>query len=86
MAINENDVSVAGELLGAAASTRDALLALRARFPGMRALMLDASDMRGESPAVQAGARSLFLVANDGHCWTVTRRAADAAAFVLTES
>lgn len=86
MAIDETDVSLAGELLGAAASTRDAIVALRSRFPGMRALMLDASDMRGEAPAVQAGRRALFLVASDGHCWAVTNRAADAAAFVLTES
>ncbi len=86
MGLTETDVTRAADLLRAAGSTREAIVALRTAFPSVRALTVDAADMRGESPAVQAGARALFLVASDGHCWTVTNRAAEAAAFVLTES
>lgn len=46
-----------------------AVARLRADFPGLALSQCDASDVRGETPFLQAGAYDLFLVATDHHCW-----------------
>lgn len=73
-------------LLGAAPTLRAAAASLREQWPALRALVLDPLDLRDETPCAQVGRRSLYLMATDGHCWTVTRDPAAAGALVLTEA
>ena len=35
-------------------------------------VVVDAFDMRGETPAATGSRRSLYFGARDGHCWQVT--------------
>lgn len=59
-------------LADAAANAREAAAALRQRFAGLRIVVVDAFDMRDETPAARGTKRALYLGASDGHCWQVT--------------
>lgn len=73
----------AAAIVEAAATVRDAAAALRARFAGLRVVVVDAFDMRGETPAASGARWALYLGASDGHCWSVTCDPARAAGFFL---
>lgn len=75
----------AGEVIGAASSLRDAAALWRARDPAMRVVVVDAMDMRGETPALTLGKRRVFLATSNGHCWSITQQPADATALILTQ-
>jgi hypothetical protein len=68
-----------------AASVRDAAALLRARYAPLRVVVVDAFDMREETPAACGARCTLYYGSSDGHCWTVTSDAARAAGFFLTE-
>lgn len=72
-------------LAEAAASVREAAAALRSRFAPMRVVVVDAADMRGETPAARGARRSLFFGASDGHCWALTTDATQAAGLFIAE-
>jgi acyl transferase domain-containing protein len=76
----------ASEVIGAAASLRDAAALWRARDPAMRVVLVDAMDMRDETPALRLGARNVYLASTNGHCWSVTDQPADATALILTQN
>jgi hypothetical protein len=69
----------------AAGSVREAAAALRERFAPMRVVVVDALDMRDETPAAIGARRQLYFGASDGHCWTVTAEPAQAAGFFIAE-
>ena len=69
----------------AASSVREAAAALRTRFANLRVVVVDAFDMRGETPAAVGTKRQLYLGASDGHCWTVTRDVGQACGFFIAE-
>ena len=68
-----------------AASVREAAAALRVRFAALRVVVVDAFDMRGETPAAQGTHRQLHLGASDGHCWAVTADAAQATGLFVSD-
>jgi hypothetical protein len=69
----------------AAGSAREAAQALRARFAPLPAIVVDAFDMREETPAARGTHRQLYYGASDGHCWVVTADAARAAGFFVAD-
>lgn len=69
----------------AAGTVREAAAALRERFAPLRVVVVDALDMRGETPAASGTRRTLYLGASDGHCWTVTNDPAQAAGLFLVD-
>ncbi|MDD3764711.1 MAG: hypothetical protein PHP86_15575 [Nevskiales bacterium] len=73
------------ELVGAAASTRDAVAAVRGAFPRLRATPVDALDVRDETPARSVAGRSVYWVESDGHCRRVTASAERADGLLLAE-
>jgi hypothetical protein len=75
----------ASDVIAAAASVREAATLWRARDPAMRVLVVDAMDMRDETPALRLGARSVYLASTNGHCWSVTDKPDDATALILTQ-
>lgn len=85
MVITPDYLRDAGEVVTAAASVREAAAIWRTRDPAMRVVVVDAMDMRDETPALVLGARRVFLAASNGHCWTTTQQAAEATALILTQ-
>jgi hypothetical protein len=86
MSVTAEYLRDASVVIGAAASLRDAAALWRARDPAMRVVLVDAMDMRDETPALLLGARKVYLASTNGHCWSVTDKAEDADALILTES
>lgn len=86
MALTSDQLAQAAELVTAAPTLRAAARQLRERFAGVSASVVDAMDLRGETPAWQQGPRAIYLAANEGHCWSVTSDPERASAFVLAES
>ena len=78
-------LSEAMTIADAASGVREAAAALRARFAGLRVVVVDAFDMRSETPAAIGQKRQLYLGASDGHCWSVTTDAGQAAGFFIAE-
>jgi hypothetical protein len=85
MPITTDQLTEAAQILGSSPNVRAAAAVIRERFAPLRALVLDAFDMRGEQPAMQVDQRAIYLMSTDGHCWTVTPEPASASAFVLTQ-
>jgi hypothetical protein len=85
VAITADTLREAAEIFGAAPSLRAAAAFWRARDPGTRVVVVDASDMRDEIPAVRLCSRNIYLAASNGHCWSVTERSDDATALILTQ-
>lgn len=79
-------VTEALALAEAAASVREAAQALREHYSLLRVVVVDAFDMRDETPAATGATRKLYYGASDGHCWQVTNDPAQAAGFFLTEA
>lgn len=86
MSIPPDTLRAAGEVIGAAPSLRDAAAIWRARHPDMRVLLVDAMDMREETPALTLGARRVYLATSNGHCWSVTQWPEEATALILTQN
>ena len=84
MAFTPDYLRRAGEVIAAAPTLRDAAAIWRARDPATRVVLVDAMDMRDEAPALQLGSRRVYLATTNGHCWSVTERADDATALILT--
>ena len=85
MAITSDYLRSAGEVIGAASTLRDAAAIWRARDPDMRVVLVDAMDMRDETPALLLGARRVYLATSDGHCWSITEQPEAATALILTQ-
>lgn len=69
----------------AAGSAREAAATLRARFAPLRVVVVDALDMRDETPAAVGTKHQLYFGASDGHCWTVTSEPAQAVGFFIAD-
>jgi hypothetical protein len=85
MAVSTEYLRDASEVIGAAASLRDAAALWRTRDPAIRVVLVDAMDMRDETPALRLGARKVYLASTNGHCWSVTDNADEATALILTQ-
>jgi hypothetical protein len=85
MAFSPDYLRSAGEVIGSAPTLRDAAAICRARDPATRVVLVDAMDMRDETPALQLGHRRVYLGTSNGHCWTVTERPDEATALILTQ-
>jgi hypothetical protein len=85
MAISDDYLRQAGEVVAAAASVRAAAAIWRSRDPAMRVVVVDAMDMRDETPALTLGQRRVFLATSNGHCWTITQQTAETTALILTQ-
>jgi hypothetical protein len=85
MAISPENLQLAGTLISAAATLREAAAAWRAQDPAMRVVVVDAMDMRGEPAALHCGERSIYLATSTGHCWAITEQPEEATALILTQ-
>jgi hypothetical protein len=85
MAITPDYLRQASEVIGGASTLRDAATIWRARDPAMRVVVVDALDMRDETPALVLGKRRVYLASSNGHCWSTTEEAVNASALILTE-
>ncbi|MDO8767316.1 MAG: hypothetical protein Q7K57_01130 [Burkholderiaceae bacterium] len=85
MAMTADYLRTAGEVIGTAPSLRDAASILRAQDPALRVVLVDAVDMRDETPAQLLGARRYYLATSNGHCWSITQEPGEATALILTQ-
>ena len=85
MAITSDYLNDAGEVVSKAASVREAAATWRTRDPAMRVVVVDAMDMREETPALTLGSRRVYLATSNGHCWTTTQQPLEATALILTQ-
>ncbi len=86
MAVTSDHLSAASEVFGVAAPLREAANVWRTRFPELRVVLVDAMDMRDETPTLLlAGSRRVYLAATNGHCWSITKQPEEATAFILTQ-
>jgi hypothetical protein len=85
MAITSDYLREASEVIGGTSTLRDAAAIWRGRDPAMRVVVVDALDMRDETPALVLGKRRVYLASSNGHCWSTTEEAANASALILTE-
>ena len=72
MSFTPPQLAEALRLAETAGSAREAAALLRQQFTALRIIVVDAFDMRSETPAAQGPQRRLYLGASDGHCWSVT--------------
>ena len=79
-------VNEALALAEASGSLREAAQALRTHYAQLRVVVVDAFDMRDETPAAAGPTLTLYYGASDGHCWQVTSDPAQAAGFFLSEA
>ena len=86
MALTQHQITRAATLVAGPASLRETAALLRAEFAGLPTTVVDAMDMRDESPALRIGERAIYLAESDGHCWTVTTDPARADAIVLAQA
>lgn len=83
--MDAHTLAEAATIADAAATVREAAAALRTRFAPLRVVVVDAFDMRGETPAAAGARRALYYGASDGHCWTVTADASQAAGLFIAD-
>jgi len=86
MAVTTEQLDDALKVLADAATVRAAAATLRQRMAPLHVTVLDAFDMRHETPAAQVKDRAIYLMSTDGHCWSVTAEPTQASAFVLTQA
>jgi hypothetical protein len=85
MALDAPQLQRIAGLIAGAESVRAAAAAIRQAFPQVRALVVDALDVRGEQPVFSVGDRQVYLIESNGHCWEVTRDPNRAYAVMLAE-
>lgn len=67
-------------------TVRDAAAVLREQLAPLRVTVVDAFDMRDETPLAQGPRRVLWCAASDGHCWRVSSDPAALAGFYLADA
>lgn len=72
-------------LADSANTVREAALLLRERFAPLRVIVVDAFDMRGETPAARGERRLLWGAVSDGHCWQVSTDLSALSGFYLAD-
>lgn len=59
-------------LAEAATTVREAAARLRERYAPLKIIVVDAFDMRDETPLASGPRRLLWGATSDGHCWQLT--------------
>ena len=85
MALSPDYLRHAGEVIQAAPTLREAVASWRAHDPAMRLIVVDAHDMRDETPTLQLSLRRVYLAASSGMCLSITQQPDLATALILTE-
>jgi hypothetical protein len=83
MGLSADDMSVLSGLGNAAPDVAALAAAARARWNGLRVTVVDALDVRGETPALETASADVFLLGSDGHCWSMTSDPAAASGLML---
>lgn len=85
MAISTEELRDAGEAIRMASSLREAAAESRKREGAIRWIVVDAFDMRDETPVLELRARRVYLATTHGACVSITQQPADATALIVTE-
>ncbi len=85
MALTPEALRSAGDVVQAAASLREAAATWRKRDPAMRVIVVDALDIRDETPVLRLGSRRIYLATSTGICLSITQQPEQATALVFAE-
>jgi hypothetical protein len=85
MSLTTEQLDQAARIVDSSDTLRQAAALIREQLAPLQALVLDAMDMRAEVPVRQVRQRAIYLMATDGHCWSVTSQPDLARALVLTQ-
>lgn len=85
MALTHEALRNAGEVVRSASTLREAAAPWRLRDPATRVIVVDALDIRDETPVLQLGARRIYLATSSGVCLSITQQPEHATALVLAE-
>ena len=83
MALTTDDLNALVSLGNSAPDIATLAAEARARWSGLRVTVVDALDVRGETPAFETATANVFLMGCDGDCWSMTADPAAAAGLVL---
>ncbi len=83
MGLSADDMSALSGLGDAATDVAALAAAARARWNGLRVTVVDAVDVRGETPVLETASARVFLLGSDGHCWSMTSDPAAASGLML---
>lgn len=83
MGLSADDMSALSGLGDAATDVAALAAAARARWSGLRVTVVDAVDVRGETPVLETASARVFLLGSDGHCWSMTTDPAAATGLML---
>ena len=88
MSLTHEQMQHIAGVLAQAETVRAAATLIRQQLAPLQTLVMDAFDMRRETPAIEVldTGRSAYLMATDGHCWMVTPDPALARALVFTQA
>ncbi len=88
MSLTHEQMQHIASVMAHAETVRSAAALIRQQLAPLQTLVMDALDMRSETPAIEVAGvgRNAYLMATDGHCWTVTPDPALARALVLTQA
>ncbi len=85
MALTLEALRSAGEVVQAASTLREAAATWRLRDPATRVIVVDALDIRDETPVLHFGSRRIYLATSTGVCLSITQQPEHATALVLAE-
>lgn len=83
MGLSADDMSALSGLGDAAPDVAALAATARARWNGLRVTVVDAVDVRGETPVLETASARVFLLGSDGHCWSMTTDPAAATGLML---
>lgn len=83
MALNSAEWTDLNRLLAGGDPLDQLRPALQERFPQLRVKVMDALDLRDETPLLQQAGYTVYLMESDGHCWQVTTDPGRAAGVIL---
>lgn len=83
MGLSADDMNALSGLGDAAPDVAALAAAARARWSGLRVTVVDAVDVRGETPVLETASARVFLLGSDGHCWSMTTDPAAATGLML---
>jgi len=83
LALTPDDLAVLTRPGNIAADVQALAASARSQWRELRVTVVDALDVRGETPVLVTAAANVFLLESDGHCWSMTTDPAAAAGLML---
>ncbi|MBP0625268.1 hypothetical protein [Cupriavidus consociatus] len=85
MALTVKHISAITELILTEPTLSEAAAKWRKRFPDVRLMRINASELRHENPALEFGGRRVYFAISTGACVSITAQACEANMLIFSE-